>query len=1312
MKLLKSRNPNIITVFPSRFSPLLTMALGIGVLLQAPVVLRADVTISGGTVGGPQTGDGGTFTVTSTGQINSAGEGIVATGTTITALTVDGIVGAYSNGLNINGGATLPSIGIAGSVGGGFVAVLNSGTVGSLTTVPGGQITAGGGTGIKNEGTFTGTILNGGSLIGYGSALYNLAGGQIFAFTNTGSASASEAVRNAGNITTLTNQSGGSLSGGSYGVLVEASGTIGTLTNAGAMSGYHGLHSSGAITTLDNSGTINGAPQGVALVGTASLGTFTNSGTVTGGDQAMLANPGTTIGTLTNSGTFTGYNGIMSNAVTGTITNLAGGTIAGSGGRGLGQFAALTLLENAGTISSGGRAIETAADIGTIDNKIGGMIQGGRGLFLSDPTKTVTTILNNGTIEGGNAIENYGGITTLTNNAAITGTGDWGIFNGSSSTIGTLTNAAAGTISGYNGIGLYGAAGTVTNAGTIQTTGGNALRMDSTGSVILFSNSGTMAGGNVVENYGNIITFMNSGSVTGSGSWGIYHGASSTIGTLTNAATGTITGYHGIGLYGAAGTVTNAGMIQASGGNALRMDSTGSVILFSNSGTMAGGNAVENYGNITTFMNSGSVTGSGSWGFYHATGTIDNFTNLATGSITGQTNGMGIVTGTVTAIDNAGRIEGKDNYGIFLSGSTLTELTNSGTIIGGTRGIQAQDGATIGTITNAGTIEGTDYGMVLSDVGTLTNAAAGVIRSTTGNTALQLYGNTNLIANDGLISGAGYGIGLYGGTVSAITNTGTIEGTRAIHSEFRPAGTITNSGIVQGTEYGMVLSDVTTLTNDATGVIRTTSGFSAIYLYGNNNLITNDGLISGNGDGIYFQAGGSTATVTNTGRIEGGNAGLGSQAAITAINNSGDIEGANFGLFAGGTIDTIYNSGTIAGDTGLYQNGTLGTLTNTATGVIQGNTDGIYTNNNDIGAIIDNSGLISGGRSGIYGYYGIGSLTNHNGGMISGTSGPGVHVEDASGSITNELGASISSLNAAGIFVGNWSAARLPILTNAGVIEGATAGVNVTDGLIDKIVNNGVIGYTGAGSGPAVLVGPGGVLGDATGAGGAALESTGAGALIDGRIVNQGTIYHGFTIENQNVEVSAAGGSGTFSGGTLDVVHGNLTFMDGRVDLGSDISVTGGAGSVFNEGTLAFSGARTILGNFTQLNVGTLLSVFDGPTAGSLLIDGTATFDGLFGLELGGFTLAGGESIDLFTYDTYSGGFSGFSVDGVALTADGPGRWTLGSLLFEEEWSATAMRMTVTSTLTPVPEPGTTGAAVLLVGFGFTIRRRKIAPAA
>lgn len=1240
---MKSRKnikyPNFTTAFPSRFSPMLTMALGIGVLLQAPVLLWGDVTISGGTVGGPQTGDGGTFTVTSTGEINSGGEGIVATGTTITALTIDGVVGAFSNGLNVNIGATLPTIGIAGSVGGGFVAVLNSGTVGSLTTVPGGQISAGGGTGIQNWGTFTGTILNGGTINGFGSGLDNRSGGQIAAFTNNGTVGADTAVKNAGNIDTLTNQAGGSLSGGGNGLLVESGGTIGTLTNAGSMSGYNGLVSRGAITTFNNSGTIPGGFQGIGLA-EGSFGTFTNSGTVSGGDYAMSTQLGTTIGTLTNSGTFTGYNGIVSSSVTGTIRNLAAGQIIGTGNRGLGQYAALTLLENAGTIS-GYNAIEAAADIGTIDNKLGGILQGGqRGIWLTDAAKTVGTILNDGTISGSNAIENYGNITTLTNNAAITGTGDWGIYHGSG-TIGTLTNAATGTISGAYGIGVYGNAGTIDNAGTIQGNSVDAIRLGSAGTITLLSNSGSMTG--------------------------VSRGFISEGGTVTT---------------------------------------------FNNTGSISGGNAIESYGDINAFTNSGTVTGTGTWGFYTQNGGVGTLTNTNTGTITGLSQGVGLINNTVGNIDNQGLIQGTNGHGIYLYDSNVTGITNSGTVIGGSRGIFADNSGSIDFITNSGTIEGVSHAMELRTVGTVTNTATGLIQSTGGGGGIITYGDTTLIANDGLISGGlnGYGIGAYGGTLSAITNTGTIEGRRGIHSELIPFGTITNSGTIQGTDYGMVLADTDTVTNTATGVIRSTAGDSGIYLYGNTNLITNDGLISGTIRGIY-QAGGSTTTITNTGRIEGGNFGLRNDASITVLNNSGDIEGADNGIDNRGSINTITNSGTIAGDIGLYHQGSIGTLTNTATGIIGGTTYGIYTGGYDTSMVIDNSGQIS-GRAGIYGYYGIGDLTNRSGGIISGTNGAGVYMEDASGSITNELGGVISSLNDAGIFVGNYSDARLPILTNAGSIEGATAGVNVTDGLIDKIVNTGVIAYTGAGSGPAVLVGPGGVLGDVTGAGGAALESTGLGALINGRIVNQGTIYQGFTIENQNVEVSAEGASGTFSGGILDVVHGNLTFMDGRIDLASDISVTGGAGDVYNEATLAFSGARTILGDFTQLNVGSLISVFDGPTASTLLIDGTATFDGFFGLELLGLSLSGGETFNLLTFDSYSGGFSGFYVDGVALTADGPGRWTLGTLAFEEEWTATALKMSVSSTFTPVPEPGTTGAAALLVGFGFTIRRRKITPAA
>ena len=757
----------------------------------------------------------------------------MATGTDILALSVDGLVDAYSNGININTGGTLPSIGIAGTVGGGYSALINSGTVNSLTAASGAQINAPGGTGIYNEGAFTGTILNGGTITGYGSALHNSPAGQIAALTNTGTITADYAVRNAGTITTLTNQASGSLQGGRYGVVVESGGSIGTLTNAGAISGYNGIVQAGAITTLDNNG---------------------------------------------------------------------------------------------------------------------GLIQGA----------------------------------------------------------------------------------------------GNAVRVESTGTITLLSNSGTLAGANAIESHGTIGTLTNSGTISGAGDWGIYQGGNS-IGTLTNAATGSIT---------------------------------------------------------------------------------------ATG------HGVGIPNATVGTIDNAGLIRGTNGHGLYLEGSTLTALSNSGTISGRYLGVHGW-ASSIGSITDSGTIEASDSAMILNTTGTIINTTTGSIRSTTTGHAITLYGDTGLLANHGTISSpTGYGILGLGGTLTAITNTGTIEGSRGIHSEYRPLGTITNSGTITGTEHGMVLHDTGTLENTASGVIRSTVNASAIFLYGNTSQISNDGLISGVTEGIA-QATGLTTTLTNTGRIEGGS---------TALSISGTTE---------------------------------------------------------------------------------------------------------------------------------------------------------------KIINTGVIAYTGAGTGPALVVGPGGVLGDATGARGPALESTGASALLSGRIVIEGTIYHGFTIENQNVEVSAAGGTGTFSGGTLDVADGNLSLLDGRINLGSDISVTAGSGSVFNESTLAFSGAPTIHGNFTQLNVGSLISVFDGPTAATLLLDGVATFDGLFGLELDESSLKDNQTFNLLMFDSYLGQFSTFSINGNALASAGPGRWSHNSFILKEEWSPTTMRITVTAAPASVPEPGTMGVASLLISFGFAISRRR-----
>ena len=1221
----------------------------------------------------------------------------MATGTDILALSVDGLVDAYSNGININTGGTLPSIGITGTVGGGFVAVLNSGTVYSLTAASGAQINAPGGTGIYNEGAFTGTILNGGTITGYGSALFNSPAGQIAALTNTGTITADYAVRNAGTITTLTNQASGSLQGGRYGVVVESGGSIGTLTNAGAISGYNGIVQAGAITTLENSGSITGGVPGISLAATASLGTFTNSGTVSGGTYGLTATAGSTISTITNSGTFSGYNAFESSGATGTISNLAGGLITAAS-RGLGQYAPLTLLENAGTITAN-LAVITAADIGTIDNQAGGSISGGeRGLLLNGATNTVTTILNAGTIQANIAIENLGNITSLTNSSTINGSSQWGIWH-RSGTIGSLTNTDTGTISGA----------------------ANAVRVEPAGTITLLSNSGTLAGANAIESHGTIGTLTNSGSISGAGDWGIY---SRTTGSLTNAATGSITATgHGVGIpYATVGTIDNAGLIRGTNGHGLYLEGS-TLTALSNSGTISGRYlGVHGWASsIGSITNSGTIEASDSAMILNTTGTIINTT---TGSIRSTTTGHAITLyGDTGLLANHGTISSPTGYGILGLGGTLTAITNTGTIEGSS-GIHSLY-RPFGTITNSGTITGTEHGMVLHDTGTITNAATGVISSTVNLSAIYLYGNNDLISNDGQIIGASQGIHKAGGTLNTLSNAGSITAaTNAIESH-GTIGTLTNSGSISGAgDWGIYSRTTGSLTNAATGSI-TATGHGVGIPYATVGTIDNAGLIRGtNGHGLYLE--GST---------------------LTALSNSGTISGRYLGVHGwASSIGSITNSGTIeASDSAMILN-TTGTIINTTTGSIRSTTTGhaitlygdtgLLANHGTISSptgygilglggtltAITNTGTIE-GSSGIHSLYRpFGTITNS--GTITGTE-HGMVLHDT-GTLENTASGVIrSTVNASAIFLyGNTSqisndglisgvtegiaqaTGLTTTLTNTGRIEGGSTALSIS-GTTEKIINTGVIAYTGAGTGPALVVGPGGVLGDATGTRGPALESTGASALLSGRIVIEGTIYHGFTIENQNVEVSAAGGTGTFSGGTLDVADGNLSLLDGRINLGSDISVTAGSGSVFNESTLAFSGAPTIHGNFTQLNVGSLISVFDGTTTAALSIDGVANFDGAFGLELDESSLKDNQTFNLLMFDSYLGQFSTFSINGNALASAGPGRWSHNSFILKEEWSSTTMKIIVTAAPASVPEPGTTGVASLLVGFGFAISRRR-----
>ena len=364
-------------------------------------------------------------------------------------------------------------------------------------------------------------------------------------------------------------------------------------------------------------------------------------------------------------------------------------------------------------------------------------------------------------------------------------------------------------------------------------------------------------------------------------------------------------------------------------------------------------------------------------------------------------------------------------------------------------------------------------------------------------------------------------------------------------------------------------------------------------------------------------------------------------------------------------------------------------MTNAAGGLIRSNTTagyGIQADSVTPIAII-NAGTVSGADAGVR--------------MIS------------SGTFTNQAGGVAEGLGS-----GFLSDSRVDLVNNAGLIRGGSAGVQVRNGVLLSLVNTGTIASTGGSPGAAVYVDANGTLGDGTGASGPAIVSTGAGALLDGGIGNAGAILNGFRIGNQDVTVSAGTGPGrgfgVFDGGTLEVVNGNLTFTDGTLQLRSDVSVNGGSGRFLNQATIDLLANQTVTGNFEQTSAGTTLAYLFDVTPGSwghLGISGTADFAGSLALDdsmlSGG--IAPGETFDLFSFASYTGGFSSLVMNGSALSSLGTGAWAYGGLILTEIWTGTTMSLAVTGTAVPEIDPASFGSALSLVlgALGLAERKRR-----
>ncbi|BAK75714.1 outer membrane autotransporter [Pseudogulbenkiania sp. NH8B] len=455
------------------------------------------------------------------------------------------------------------------------------------------------------------------------------------------------------------------------------------------------------------------------------------------------------------------------------------------------------------------------------------------------------------------------------------------------SSLGTLTNN--GTIAGIT----YG----VVNSGTI--------------SVLNNNSGGQLVGGSAgIRNTGSINTFNNDSLVSTTGIAGTIAAginSSGTIGTLTNTATGTITGAgRGILNTGTIGIVNNMGLLAGSGtvsGSIFGIDNStgGSIGTILNSGTIKGstytgtivgyGILGENSSTIGTLNNSGTITNE--LGILVRSGaTLGTLTN--SGSIVGTFSGVVAQSGTIGTIDNTGLISG------------ATTQTVTGFPSGPYTGIFALAGATIGSVINSGTITGLFYAINIdstSTIGQISNSGliAGNIRNS-GSVDLSISGGSGAVF--GTLTGLSGGIG------------STAEGTI----------TNTSSNVVFGSGNLLLNDKVNVGSHAVNNTGATLQVNNPISITGNYTQGASATLLVGVADGAV--AGGSIGSDSGYGRlVVSGTANIAAGSAVTLqkLNAYGFAAGQRFVVVDAAGTGTNYNESTlrysIAGASGLVVTG-------------------------------------------------------------------------------------------------------------------------------------------------------------------------------------------------------------------------------------------------------------------------------------------------------------------------------------------------------------------------------------------------------
>ncbi|EAA8955271.1 AIDA autotransporter-like protein ShdA, partial [Salmonella enterica] len=452
-----------------------------------------------------------------------------------------------------------------------------------------------------------------------------------------------------------------------------------------------------------------------------------------------------------------------------------------------------------------------------------------------------------------------------------------------------------GTISAYGTANTYGihygestSGGVITNTGSITTTGGGA----GDASVYVHGNGD----GTVVNNSGTMSSTV----------YGVYLDSARSKGhTLNNQAGGAISANTAVAINGNGNTITNQGKMTGVSDGLLISGNNN--IVTTSGGEISGKNGIrvsKGSGNQITAKSGSKITAT-STGISIASGN-NQVTTESGSAIVAKDNGILINSG-ANNVTNGGSITATGSsisYGIQYNSGASGTITNTGTITttgkgAGDASVYAHGGAV--TINNSGTMDSSVFGVYVTTGHTLNNLAGGSI---TANTAVQLNGNNNTLANAGAILGD--------------TNGVTISGS---------GNTLTNQGKITGGTNAILISSGS---KNNTLTLNTGTEMSGSITDGNNSASANNNLIL-DGEGTLGSSISGLNSVTSSGdwTLSGAtmnlsgttNSALWVKSGTLIVNGAMTAKGATVDS---GTTLQIGNSGTLGAFNGdIVDNGTL-----------------------------------------------------------------------------------------------------------------------------------------------------------------------------------------------------------------------------------------------------------------------------------------------------------------------------------------------------------------------------------------------------